>query len=160
MITIYTDGSSRGNPGPGGWAGVILFPDSVIEVGGRESHTTNNRMELMGAIYSLKLVKSRSSIKNIEIYTDSQYVMKGITVWIKEWQVNNWKTASKKTVSNQDLWKELLVIVSNLSVDWKYVAGHSGHELNERCDEIATSFADNRAPLLYNGKRSDYGLAN
>jgi len=159
MITIYTDGSSRGNPGPGGWAGVLITETKVIEIGGREEHTTNNRMELTGAIRSLELAKTISNGENIELHTDSEYVMKGMTLWIKGWQAKGWKTAAKKPVLNQDLWQELLAASAGLSVGWKYVAGHSGHDLNERCDEIATSFAGGVTPNLYNGERSGYTIA-
>lgn len=155
MITIYTDGSSRGNPGPGGWAAIILDEVRVAELGGREDHTTNNRMELMGAIKALEFAGTLSQ-EPIEIYTDSEYVMKGITEWIDGWQKRNWKTASKKPVLNQDLWRELLVQVEGKDIKWKYVAGHSGHAMNDRCDEIATSLADDINISLYNGSRSDY----
>src|SRR3989344_4577097 len=102
MITVYTDGSSRGNPGPGGWAGIALSKDQVIELGGKEEHTTNNRMELLGAIKALESISESEVI----VYTDSEYVMKGITLWIKGWQLKGWKTAAKKPVLNQDLWQK------------------------------------------------------
>jgi ribonuclease HI len=162
MITIYTDGSSRGNPGPGGWGAIVIAPQKVVEIGGREDHTTNNRMELMAAIKALKLADTLSD-EPIEIYTDSEYVMKGITLWIHSWVKRNWRTASKKPVLNQDLWQELLKIKEGIEdlpagrqVEWKYVAGHSGHDFNERCDVIATSFADDMAISLYNGPRKSY----
>ncbi len=157
MITIYTDGSSRGNPGPGGYAGIILSDDHVTELGGREEHTTNNRMELMGAI---KALESVSENNNVTLYTDSEYVMKGITLWIQGWQAKGWKTAAKKPVLNQDLWQELLRVSEAKDIKWKYVAGHAGHALNERCDEIATSFADGIDPKLYDGERIGYRLAD
>jgi len=152
MITVYTDGSSRGNPGPGGWAGIALSKDQVIELGGKEEHTTNNRMELLGAIKALESISESEVI----VYTDSEYVMKGITLWIKGWQLKGWKTAAKKPVLNQDLWQALLKATEGKKIEWKYVAGHSGHELNDRCDEIATMFADGLAVDLYNGPRSGY----
>ncbi len=152
MITIYTDGSSRGNPGPGGWGAVILTDGRVTELGGREDHTTNNRMELVAAIKALELVKSDP----VTLYTDSEYVMKGITFWIKGWQAKGWKTAAKKPVLNQDLWQELLRVSEGKQIEWKYVAGHSGEILNERCDEIATSFADRTPVELYDGSRQTY----
>jgi len=156
MITIYTDGSSRGNPGPGGWAGIIFDTDTAMEIGGREEHTTNNRMELMGAIKSLEYAVRDFPHSNIELNTDSEYVMKGITLWIGNWQKKGWKTAAKKPVLNQDLWQELLRVSGGLNIHWKYVAGHSGHDLNERCDEIATSFADGGHPKLYVGTKRGY----
>lgn len=146
-IKIYTDGSSRGNPGPGGWAAVIIegSEDKIKEVGGREENTTNNKMEMRAAIESLKETKENSEI---EIYTDSEYLMKGITLWIHNWQKNNWKTKDKKDVLNKDLWLSLLAETSKRKVEWKKVAGHSGDKWNERCDEIATSFADNKRVTL------------
>src|SRR3989344_2829160 len=132
MITIYTDGSSRGNPGPGGWSAIIFDDKKVREIGGREEHTTNNRMELTAAIKALENLTGEALV-----YTDSEYVMKGITEWIKKWQVKGWKTAGKK-------------------IEWKYVAGHVGIHLNERADEIATAFADSLDPALYNGPKDKY----
>lgn len=159
MITIYTDGSSRGNPGPGGWAAIIMDDVRVVELGGREDHTTNNRMELMGAIKGVEYTSTLGD-SPLEVYTDSEYVMKGITEWIKGWQLRGWRTAAKKPVLNQDLWQKLVLVTDEKKIEWKYVAGHSGHELNDRCDEIATSFADDLNISLYNGARSKYHLAS
>jgi ribonuclease HI len=152
MITIYTDGSSRGNPGKGGWGAIIIcndeisnsqFPISKIkEIGGREEKTTNNRMEMMAAIEALNYVQKNFTDNEIEIYADSEYVIKGITIWIKNWQKNNWRTKDKREVLNKDLWQKLLEATEAKNIEWKKVAGHSGHEQNERCDEIATGFAD------------------
>lgn len=158
MITIYTDGSSRGNPGPGGWASIIMDDVRVVELGGREDHTTNNRMELMGAIKALEFAGTLGD-SPIEVYTDSEYVMKGITEWIKGWQMRGWRTAAKKPVLNQDLWQKLILATDGKKIEWKYVAGHSGHTENDRCDEIATSFADDLNITLYNGARSAYKLS-
>ena len=157
MVTIYTDGASRGNPGPGGWGVVITYDNKVVELGGGEVHTTNNRMELTAAIEALKAV----SDKQIAIYTDSEYVMKGITEWIERWQKKGWKTANRKHVLNQDLWQRLLEVTGDRKIEWKYVAGHAGVRLNERADEIATTFADlprqgGVVPHLYNGPRDKY----
>ncbi len=157
MITIYTDGSSRGNPGPGGWGAVVLDEVRAVELGGREEHTTNNRMELMGAIKALEFAGTLSDTP-IEVYTDSEYVMKGMTEWIKGWQMRGWRTAAKKPVLNQDLWQQLILVTDGKSIEWKYVAGHSGHVFNERCDEIATSYADDTSIALYHGARADYSL--
>jgi len=151
MITIYTDGSSRGNPGPGGWAAIILDEKIVKEIGGKEEHTTNNRMELMGAIKAIESISDETII-----YTDSEYVMKGITEWVHNWQRKNWKTAAKKPVLNQDLWQKLLDVCEGKNIKWKYVAGHAGVHLNERADTIATSFADGLTPRLYNGPKEKY----
>ncbi len=169
-ITIYTDGSSKGNPGNGGW-GVVVIKDNygdlnganttVVEIGGREKNTTNNRMEMMAAIKALELIpilqsKSQSENIEIEINTDSEYLMKGITIWINNWQKNNWRTKNKKEVLNKDLWEKLWKLTQNKKVKWKKVLGHSGHILNERCDEIATSFADSQKVVLYEGLKLDY----
>lgn len=153
MITIYTDGSSRGNPGPGGWAAIILNEKNVREIGGRETHTTNNKMELTAAIKALEYV---GSSEDLTIFTDSEYVAKGMTDWIHNWKKKNWRTANKKPVLNQDLWQKLSVLAQNKKIEWKYVAGHSGDRLNDRGDEIATAFADNLNPTLYHGPRHEY----
>ncbi len=152
MITIYTDGASRGNPGPGGWGAVVIHDSKVIELGGRETHTTNNRMELTAAIKALEFIAE----KEIIIYADSEYVTKGMTEWIKRWQKKGWRTAGKKPVLNQDLWQKLLLLTDGREVAWKYVAGHSGIPLNERADEIATTFADGLDPALYDGPKDKY----
>lgn len=158
MITIYTDGSSRGNPGPGGWGAIVIGDNEVVELGGGDSHTTNNKMELTAAIKSLEFVGAKSSnfSQEIIINTDSEYVMKGITTWIHGWQKKGWKTANKKPVLNQDLWQKLLDVSEGRNIAWKYVAGHSGVPLNERADEIATTFADTLMPVLYNGPKDKY----
>ncbi|MEK7176125.1 MAG: ribonuclease HI [Patescibacteria group bacterium] len=154
MITIYTDGSSRGNPGPGGWAAIIDDGKRVREIGGAEEHTTNNRMEITAAIKALESINGNGD--EIIVYTDSEYVMKGTTLWIKNWQKKGWKTAGKKKVLNQDLWQELLMVTEEKQIEWKYVAGHMGDALNERSDEIATALADGLDLSLYNGPRHSY----
>jgi len=156
MITIYTDGSSRGNPGPGGWGVILAHDDKVIELGGGEKHTTNNRMELTACIRALEFSIFNFQFSKIEINTDSEYVMKGITLWIHNWQKKGWRTTAKKPVLNQELWQKLLEVTEDKEIEWKYVAGHSGHVLNDRADEIATSFADGVDPNLYNGPKSEY----
>ncbi len=158
MITIYTDGSSRGNPGPGGWAAIVMDAVRVAELGDTEAHTTNNRMELMGAIEALQYAGTLTP-EPIELFTDSEYVMKGITLWVPGWQKRGWRTASKKPVLNQDLWQKLILAADGKEIQWKYVAGHSGHEYNERCDVIATSCADGICVSLYNGARGKYKLS-
>ena len=158
MITIYTDGSSRGNPGPGGYGAILMDDVRAFELGGREDHTTNNRMELMAAIKALEFAGTLDD-SPITIYTDSEYVMKGITEWVKGWQKRGWRTAAKKEVLNQDLWQKLILVTDGKEIEWKYVAGHSGHEYNDRCDEIATSFADDINISLYHGDRAKYNLA-
>ena len=153
MITIYTDGSSRGNPGPGGWGAVLVRDNEVLEIGGGEEHTTNNRMELTACIRALEFTINNFQFTKIQIYTDSEYVMKGITEWIEKWQKKGWKTAGRKPVLNQDLWQTLLELTKGRNIEWKYVAGHAGVRLNERADEIATDFADGLKPTLYHGPR-------
>ncbi len=171
-FTIYTDGSSRGNPGPGGWGAIIFYENDsskgeiessmVREIGGREEMTTNNRMEMTAVIEALKNVSTLKQTENnnediaIEIFADSEYLIKGITLWIKNWQRNNWKTKDKREVLNRDLWQELLLQTENKNIEWKKVLGHSGHKLNDRCDEIATNFADNNNIYLYKGAKNGY----
>lgn len=159
MILIYTDGSSRGNPGPGGWGAIIATDSKVIELGGGEKHTTNNRMELLAAIRSLQEIKKYKLIEDIEIFSDSTYVVKGITEWIFSWQKKGWKKADKKPVENRDLWEELVEATSGLGIVWKIVPGHAGISANERCDEIALSYASNEEVILYNDARKNYSVS-
>jgi ribonuclease HI len=156
MITIFTDGSSRGNPGPGGWGAIILEGKHAREIGGGEKHTTNNRMELTACLRALESLEI--SGEAITIYTDSQYVSKGITEWIHGWLRNSWKTAAKKPVENKDLWQVLWHNVQGKKIEWKFVRGHAGHAGNERCDLIATSFASREPVELYDGARTKYSL--
>ena len=153
---IFSDGSSRGNPGPGGWGAVVLDNDIVTELGASEKHTTNNRMELSGAIHALKNLKKTD--REVILNTDSSYVINGITKWVYGWQKNNWKTSTKEDVVNQDLWQELVKVSSNKKIKWNYVGGHIGVEGNERCDVIATSFADGEKPELFKGKATNYKI--
>ena len=162
-ITIYTDGSSRGNPGPGGWGAIITTNDEVIELGGREDLTTNNRMELLGAIKGLQEVGvNNQEVISVEVCTDSQYVKKGMTEWIDGWIEKGWVGSTKKQVLNKDLWEELKKEEDRLKegkvkVSWKYVPAHVGITMNERADTIATMCADNANDLqLYRGPKSDY----
>ena len=140
-IKIYTDGSCIGNPGPGGWAAIILFNDVEKKLFGGEKLTTNNRMELTAAIkgleFCIKKEKQKISAKEIKIYTDSIYVKKGITVWIKNWEKNKWKTADKKNVKNIDLWKKLKKISEHHSVEWNWVKSHSTDVMNNLADSLA-----------------------
>ncbi|MFA5888662.1 MAG: ribonuclease HI [Candidatus Paceibacterota bacterium] len=155
MVTIFTDGSARGNPGPGGWGVVILTDDKAIELGGREDHTTNNRMELLAVISALDSVLQE---REMTIYTDSAYVVNGITRWVIGWNKNKWKTSKKEDVLNKDLWKRLDDARKHKIIDWKLIKGHSGTAGNERCDVIATSFADRVPVVLYSGSRQRYGV--
>lgn len=151
---IFTDGSSRGNPGPGGWGAIIADDSLVTELGGREDHTTNNRMELMAIISAL----SNTTASHVTLYTDSQYVISGITLWISSWKKNNWKTKTKEDVLNKDLWEKLDALKEAKEVTFKKVDGHHGIPANERCDEIATSCADNLDPHLFRGPRETYPI--
>lgn len=146
---FYTDGACSCNPGPGGWGTVVYFNDgSVYEMGGGEtSSTTNNRMELLAAIEALKVLKASGQNQPVTLYTDSEYVINGITKWIKGWKKKGWKTAAGKAVLNQDLW-ETLDQLNSPRVDWQHVRGHSGNEGNERCDAIARAFSLGRPMSL------------
>jgi ribonuclease HI len=142
-VTIYTDGAAKGNPGRAGWGAIFLVNDKVIEIGGGVEHATNNQMELTAPIEALKHIKNKfSNIENIEIVSDSKYVILGITEWIFNWQKNNWHNAAKKPVLNRELWEELFALAQNFKIKWTYVKGHNGDKWNERADEIATSFAE------------------
>jgi ribonuclease HI len=154
-VIIFSDGSSRGNPGPGGWGAIVSIDGKVIELGGGSKHTTNNKMELSGAINALKEVDSK---KDILLNTDSSYVINGMTKWIFGWQKNGWRNSMKEEVANRELWEELIEVSNGKKIKWNYVAGHSDIPGNERCDEIATSFADGVKVDLYDGKLSGYSI--
>lgn len=141
-VTIYTDGSCLGNPGPGGYAAVLLSGPHRKELAQGFSGTTNNRMEIMAVIAGLESLKTRSAV---EIVTDSQYVKKAFTDrWLAGWQKNGWKTAAKQPVKNQDLWKRLVPLIEAHQVTWRWVRGHSGDPENERCDQLARGAASGR----------------
>jgi ribonuclease HI len=144
-IKIYTDGSCIGNPGPGGWAAVILDGALKKELFGGDKSTTNNRMELTAAIkaleYCLILQKNSFLNKEIKIFTDSLYVKKGITEWIKNWENNNWKTADKKVVKNIDLWRNLKELSESKKISWHWIKGHSDHPMNDLADKLAKQAA-------------------
>lgn len=162
-ITIFTDGSSRGNPGPGGFGAVVIADGKVTELGGREEHTTNNRMELQAAISALSLLSSlriKDKGLRITIYTDSAYLVNGITKWVHGWQKNGWKTKEKKDVENKDLWEELTEVARGKHIEWKQIGGHVGVAGNVRCDEIATAFADGKTPKLYADVLENYSIEN
>jgi ribonuclease HI len=132
---IYTDGACSGNPGPGGWGAWLQSGDHEKELFGGEPETTNNRMELMAAIKALEALKRKPS--KVELYTDSVYVRDGITKWIHNWKKNGWRTAAKKPVKNDDLWKELDAQISQHNISWHWVKGHAGIEGNEKADALA-----------------------
>lgn len=161
-IIIFTDGSSLGNPGRGGWGAIIIEPHGkVSEIGGFEKNTTNNRMELRAAIEALiTLERKKIDAGDIVIHTDSAYLLNGITKWVYGWERNNWITKEGATVLNQEYWETLLEVERRLKISrditWKKVSAHSGVVGNERCDAIATSFAEEKLVLLFSGKQSDY----
>ena len=133
-VVIYTDGACSGNPGPGGWGAILMFRGKEKELCGGEPATTNNRMELMAAIEALTALTRPC---RVELHTDSQYVRTGITEWLPGWKARGWRTASKAPVKNDDLWKRLDAARQRHEVDWRWVKGHAGHELNERADALA-----------------------
>jgi len=133
-VVIHTDGACSGNPGPGGWGAILQFAGKERELSGGDPATTNNRMELTAAIEALKALKSGSTA---ELHTDSEYLKKGITEWIHGWKRNGWKTSDKKPVKNVELWQTLDALAANHDVEWRWVRGHAGHDLNERADELA-----------------------
>ncbi len=133
-VTIHTDGACSGNPGPGGWGAILQYREAEKELHGGEPETTNNRMELTAAIEVLSALKRAAPV---DLYTDSKYLRDGVTQWIHNWKKNGWKTSSKKPVKNADLWQKLDDLLDRHSVDWHWVKGHAGHDLNERADELA-----------------------
>ena len=173
-IEIYTDGSSRGNPGPGGWGVLIIIKKEknesknwkesvkIIELGGKNAHTTNNAMELTATLRALEELKERSIKGNAAIHSDSAYVLAGIEAWVYAWEKNGWKTKEGADVANQELWKKLLAItykaklMREREIKWQKVKGHAGNVANERVDEIATKSALGEHVLLFTGSLIDY----
>jgi ribonuclease HI len=137
-VQLITDGACLGNPGPGGWACILRSNGRQKEMWGADPHSTNNRMELTAAIEGLRAIKEKCEV---EVITDSEYVMKGITEWIHGWKRKGWMTAAKKPVVNQDLWKALDEQVNRHKATWVWTKGHASHEDNNRCDELATRAA-------------------
>jgi ribonuclease HI len=133
-VVIHTDGACSGNPGPGGWGAILALGDRQKELHGGEAHTTNNRMELMGAISALEALKKPCVV---DLHTDSQYMRDGIMKWIKNWKRNGWRTADKKPVKNVDLWQRLEAALERHQVRWHWVRGHAGDAMNERADQLA-----------------------
>ncbi len=140
MISIYTDGACSGNPGIGGWGVIIMgFKDEMVLLNGGEHHTTNNRMELLAAINAVLYFKEK---QYLEIYTDSKYLKDGIEIWIHNWKNNGWKTSTKKTVKNKDLWVKLDAEISKHSIKWNWVKGHANNEYNEKADSLARKYIE------------------
>lgn len=138
-VVMYTDGACRGNPGPGGWGVVLRFQDADKTLQGYAPETTNNRMELTAVIKGLKALKRSCKV---ELFTDSKYVIQGLTEWLVNWKRNGWKTAAKKPVKNVDLWQQLEQEAANHEIDWNWVKGHSGVEGNEMADQLANAAID------------------
>lgn len=161
-ILLFTDGACTGNPGPGGWGSILVFPEGKVrELGGKAAETTNNRMEILAAIKGLQVLDDDLDVPVI-IYTDSTYVIRGITQWIWGWRRKGWKNSEGQDVSNRDLWEELSRQVSRLksvTIDWKYVRGHTGVPGNERCDEIAVAYANGKWVELFSGPLLKYSVA-
>jgi ribonuclease HI len=141
-IHVYTDGGCSGNPGPGGWAYMIIrertkTPELIVEKWGAEKDTTNNRMELRAALAALEMLRKLNiAPKAVVVHTDSQYVQKGMTEWIHNWKLKDWRTSDKGAVKNQDLWQRLDELAAHFSITWKWVKGHAGNPYNERCDQL------------------------
>jgi len=140
-VDIYTDGACVGNPGPGGWAAMIISENKKKQLCGGEKMTTNNRMELTAAIKALEYCSQQNekqlTLRQFKVYTDSTYLKEGITVWINTWEKNNWKTADKKNVKNVDLWQRLKKLAKNNSIEWLWIKGHSGNPMNDLVDKLA-----------------------
>ncbi len=159
-ITIFTDGACSGNPGPGGWGAIVLTPDlRVRELGGGEARSTNNRMELRGPIEALKAAATFPDAR-VEMFTDSTYVIGGITAWVHGWKKNGWKKKDGQPVVNRELWEELDAVDgarrTTGPVEWRFVRGHTGNPGNERCDVISVTFSRNARIELYDGPLSGY----
>jgi ribonuclease HI len=138
-VDLWTDGACRGNPGPGGWAALLIAGEHEKELAGAEIATTNNRMELTAAIRGLEALKRRSTVR---VHTDSEYVKRGVTEWLEDWKRRGWKTADKKPVKNLDLWEQLDALLGKHDIEWRWVRGHSGVPENERVDQLANRAID------------------
>jgi ribonuclease HI len=140
-VTIFTDGSCLGNPGPGGWAAILQYKQKEKTLQGHSDMTTNNRMEMSAAIGALKHLKHKSQV---DLYTDSQYLRQGVCDWMPKWKVNQWRTAARKPVKNKDLWEDLDVLSAQHDITWHWVKGHAGHPENERADLLARAAIPNQ----------------
>lgn len=158
-IVIFCDGACSGNPGPGGWGAVIAIPgETVREIGGDKAHTTNNQMELTAAIESLKAITPSS--RPVTVYSDSTYVLRGMTEWLKSWKGRGWKTSLGAEVQNRELWEELdrVARACGMKVEWRYVPGHQNVAGNERADRIAVAFSKGETPKLFAGALANYSI--
>ena len=155
-VTIFTDGAAKGNPGRGGFAAVISYADTVVEIGGYKERTTNNEMELTAVVEALKEVARTCT--QAAIYTDSKYVVEGAKGWIFGWVKNGWKTKADTDVANKELWQALLPLLKQVEIMWHKVPGHVGIIGNERADTIASTFAEKGTCELYRGPKSEYGF--
>ena len=157
-ISLFSDGACSGNPGPGGWACILTDLKKVKEMCGRESPTTNNRMELMGLIEGLKAIKNRGT--NVRVYSDSVYVLRGASQWIHGWKKKGWKTSDGSDVVNRDLWESLDKLLKSWGgkFEWHYLRGHSGIPANERCDVLAVAASQGEEVYLYSGDIDDYSV--
>ena len=145
QVILFTDGACSGNPGLGGWGAILRYKDVEKEISGSQEATTNNRMELTAVLQALQLLKEPCEV---QIYTDSQYVMKGAEEWLFGWAKNGWRTADKKPVKNSDLWQELYCLQKKHVLHWHWVKGHAGHSENERCDLMARNAIENLREAL------------
>jgi len=155
-LIAFTDGASKGNPGPGGFGAVIVFSDHIEELGGSEKKTTNNRMEMLAGLAALQFAKEKK--RPITIYTDSSYLVNGITKWVYGWQKKGWKTATGGDVQNKDIWEKMLLVSDGLNVSWKLLEGHVGVPGNERADKISSDFAEGKEVSLFKGSIRDYKI--
>lgn len=155
-IICFTDGASRGNPGPGGYGAIMVAGEEVTEIGGAKDPTTNNEMELKAVVEVLKLVAGGSPA--VTIYTDSKYVVEGATGWVFGWMKNGWQTKNKTEVLNKGLWQELLTVMKDKDITWKKIPGHVDLIGNERADVIASVYAKGEEPGLYQGLKAEYNI--
>jgi ribonuclease HI len=161
-IIVFTDGACSGNPGKGGWGSIIVTPDGMVrELGDSAPNTTNNRMEMAAALFALKELSDET--RTIDLYTDSTYLIRGITQWVWGWKKRGWKTAENAEVQNRDMWEALLEVISlrdkKSKINWLYSRGHAGIPGNERCDEIAVNFSQGKRNQLYSGPLLKYDIA-
>lgn len=157
-IIVYTDGASRGNPGPGGWGAVRIVGDRVMEIGGANKRATNNQMELEAVLRALSDKAVVQSTEDVIVHSDSAYVVNGLNSWVYGWEQKGWKTINKTPVENRELWEKLLSLLKQYGdrLTIAKVSGHAGELYNERCDEIAVAFATGKNPHLFSGSRAAY----